>query len=302
MMECQLFKRVSIAAACAAAMMLCANRVSTAQENASNLAPRMSNDRGEEIVRRITGFSAVVTLDNAKLDSLLQTGNLEVGIPPQLVNSIDSVIIKRPIYFKEKKASGFADAELQGTGLAVAIDDSVIERIDYQPVELRVYEAGFSKVILKYVGITGQRISLEGIGDPKTDSPFLTVKLKSGKGIAGRIRGMQAMNLDSTLGQISVAFSKTTKILVGKKGELNIEMTNGDLISGTIDGGKIELLNRWDNETIDLADVAALIVDRPKINKTPTTQATQRGAVLPAGAILGRQPVWPAQRTRGFHQ
>jgi len=265
MMECQLFNRFSIAALVIAMATICLGNTSLAQEN--TLAPGMTSAQGEEVVGRTSGFSAVVTLDDTKLDSLLRNGLIEVNVPVQLKHSIDSVILKRPIYFKEKKAVGFADAELAGRSLEVKVDDEIIDRIDYQPIELKVYETGYSSVILRYIGLAGNRNrGLSNIGDPKTDSPVLTVKLKSGKGIAGRISGMQSLDINSTIGQIRVSFAKTNKILVGEKGELNIEMINGDLISGTINGGKIELLNRWENETIDLATVAALVVQRPKTN------------------------------------
>ncbi len=267
MMECQLFNRFLVTMM-VAAVAICFHGSSSAQENlipgATNLVPGMTNTQGEEIVSRASGFSAVVTLDDNKLDALLRDGRVEVNIPVQLANSIDSVIIKRPIHFKEKNAVEFAVAEFAGRRLSVQVDDEVIQRIDYQPVELKVYEDGISSVVLRYVGISPKRKRLQDIGDPETDSPILTVKLKSGKGLAGRIRGMQSLEIESVLGQINVSFAKTEKILVGKKGELNIEMTNGDLISGTIKGGKIEMLNRWETETIDLASVEALIVERPK--------------------------------------
>ncbi len=268
-MDCQLFNRFSIAVLAMAAVALHFDNAALGQETASalrgsSLSLGMIYAQGEEVVDRASRFSAVITLDDDKLDSLLRKGRIEVIIPSQLINNIDSVIIKRPIYFKEVAATGFADAELAGKSLEVAIDDSIIERIDYQPVELKVYEIGFSSVVLKYIGISGQRHDSRAIGDPKTDSPILTVKFKSGKVIAGRISGMLSLDIDSILGPISVSFAKTTKILVGQEGELNIEMMNGDLISGTIEGDKIELLNRWKNETIDLTNVAALIVQRPK--------------------------------------
>ncbi len=280
MMECQLFNRIPVAVM-AALVAICLHSVSMAQEKTfiggEDLVPGMTNSQGEEIVTRASGFSAVVTLDDAKLDSLLRKGRIEVNIPFQLANSIDSVILKRPIHFKEKRAVEFAEAELAGRRLKIQLDDEVIQRIDYQPVELRVYENGISSVVLRYVGISPEQKSLKDIGNPETDSPILMARLKSGKGLAGRIRGMQSLKINSVLGQIDVSFAKTKKILVGDKGELNIQMANGDLISGTIEGGKIEMLNRWETETIDLASVAALIIDRPKKKRVGrAAQATQR--------------------------
>ena len=110
----------------------------------TRLVPGMLNERGEEVVKRGTGFSAVLTLQDDSLRTLIQTGRVEIEIPTQLINNVDSVIIKRPFYFKEKRASDFADTELAGQKLFLNIDDAVVERIDYQPVELKVYESNFT--------------------------------------------------------------------------------------------------------------------------------------------------------------
>ena len=276
-MECRKFKRCF---ATFFALALALNFIHTGTSQAqslgsfsnlggSQIAPGMINDRGEEIIGRPSGFSAVLTLDDHKLKSLLRSGHIEINIPHQLVNSVESVIVKRPVYFKDKSALDFADAELAGQQLVLSIDGSVIERIDYQPVELKVYETGFSSVVLRYNGDSESgRKNRKAPGDPATDSPMLRVKLKTGKGISGRIRGMRSLDLDSTLGKIKVEFSRARKILVRQDGELNVEMVNGDLISGSIDGGAIELVNRWGNETIKISDIAALTMIRAKKQKT----------------------------------
>ncbi|QEG21118.1 hypothetical protein [Mariniblastus fucicola] len=270
MMECQMFGRIQIAASVFVAWFAFCVDAGFAQTtilaNAdratvvrSRIEPGMLNENGEEIVGRASGFSAVMTLDDASLKTLLRDGRVEIEVPTPLINSVESVIIKRPFYFKDKHASDFADAKLAGHRLVLNVDDSVVERIDYQPVELKVYETGFTSVVLNYVGKTSS-LTDRKIGDADADSPLLTVKLKSGKGITGRIKGMKSLKMDSTLGRITVSFARTSKIFVRDNGELNIEMANGDLISGTIDGGQIELINRWGSETIDMSDVAALLV------------------------------------------
>lgn len=224
------------------------------------LAPGMLDARGQEVVTRATGFSAVLTLEDDSLATLVNTGRVEIEIPTPLINNVESVIIKRPFYFKEKRASDYGETELNGRRLLLNIDESVIERIDYQPVELKVYETGFTSVVLRYVGYAKALGNRKDPGDAATDSPVLTVKLKSGKGIRGRIRGMKVLDIDSTLGKIKVAFSRADKINVRKDGELIVDMSNGDRISGSIDGGEIELLNRWGTETIQMSDISSLTV------------------------------------------
>lgn len=229
-------------------------------QSTPSIARGMDNAQGEEIVGSPSGFSAVITLDDQRLQTLLQQGTAEIAIPPNLVNHVESVIIQRPIYFKDTKAKVFADARLSGQRLVVDVDQSVIDRIDYQPVELRVYEAGFSSVILKYRAIAKAATKAVATADPKTDSPTLSVRLRSGKGISGSIRGMKKLTIDSTLGVISIELARTNRIFVRKNGELNVELTNGDLISGKWEDSQIVLINQWGEETIELSSVSALII------------------------------------------
>lgn len=289
-MECRKFKRCFATAFAVALVGLCStfgfaqtqNPTGFSNQIGSRIAPGMVNDRGEEIVGRPSGFSAVLTLDDQKLKALFRNGRVEINIPNQLVNSVDSFVVKRPIYFKEKTALDFADAELVGQRLVLTIDRSVIERIDYQPVELKVYESGFTSVVLRYAGESLK--NQKAPGDPDTDSPLLTVKLKSGKGISGRIRGMRSLNLDSILGMITIEFSRSRKINVKQNGDLNVEMLNGDLISGSIDGGKIVLVNRWGNETIKLSDIATLTMNgqkKPKAKRN-VAPAMEQSAMQPS--------------------
>lgn len=229
-----------------------------AQRSSNGLSQGMTNDAGEEIVSRVRGFAAVVTLDDPGLNSLLEKGSLEIPVPHQLVNSIDSVSIKRPIYFKDRQVAEFANATLVQKKLVVDIDDAIIERIDYQPIDLKVYETGFDRIVLRYVGLSKGRSNAKSVGDPQTDSPVLLVKLKSGKGIRGRIKGQKSIRLDSTLGAIEVAVDATRKIEAGQDNSLTVVMRNGDRISGKVDFEKIELLTLWENETIALSDIESL--------------------------------------------
>lgn len=265
----------------------------------TNLAPGMIDARGEEVVGQASGFSAVLTLDDSSLQRLIRKGRVEVAIPLQLVNSVESVILKRPVHFKDDSATEFADAQLSGRSLVVGVDHSVIERIDYQPVELKVYETGFRSVVLNYTGDHSNR-ELKKLGDPQTDSPLLTVKLKSGNGITGRILGMKQMKIDSTLGKIEVAFDRARRIKVKPNGDLGIELLNGDLISGSVAGDSIELINRWSTETIKLTDVEELVVRRPKKQAGQTAGQLRANMHSPSENSFGRPRPRSFNNAKGF--
>jgi len=287
---------------CTLIMLHCACAIGLAQSQAfavqtgHSIAPGMENSRGEEVVGAPSGFSAVITLDDQKLQTLLQQGTAQIAIPPRLVNSVESVIIQRPIYFKDAKAKVFAEAQLDGRRLIVNVDQAVIERIDYQPVELKVYEAGFSSVILRYNPNSKPLTQARSKGDPETDSPLLSVRLRSGKGISGSIRGMKKLTIESaTLGAISIELAGTNKISVRQNGELSVELANGDLISGKFDGEQINLINQWGEETIDLSDVSSLIIGNATSSNSLSTKLSEDVTYRTEVNLKYHPHRWPAQ-------
>ena len=292
-MECRTFKFIV-----AALLFFCCCAITKAQvngpmnPNAHGFSPGMSNSNGEEIVGNRSGFEAIVTLNDANLQTLLKRGQLEVSIPQHLVNSVDAVIVRRPVYFKDSMATKFATAQLSGHQLIVDIDQSMIERIDYQPVQLKVYESGFSSVVLKCNKRVAPNKKTKLPGDPATDSPMLTVKMRSGNGIDGRIEGIKKLSLNSSIGKISIDLDRTQQITVRNGGELGIEMTNGDMISGTVSSDKFVLLNRWSDETIKLSEVSALVIHHEAQSSRRTNNKVTNFRA-PANDVEGRNSWTP---------
>lgn len=222
------------------------------------LLPGMTSPQGEEIVEAPPGFSALLNLDDHDVKTLVEQGSIAIHIPQHLRGSVEAIVLRRPVVFKNNKATAFADAQLNGQQLIVDVDQSTIGRIGYQPVQLNVYETQFSSVVLKYVA-NFQKTGEKTIGDAERDSPLLTLKLKSGNGFVGRIRNLQQLNLESTLGKISLKLPRVSKIQFQGGGRLTVQMASGNLVSGRIRESELVFANRWGTETIQLKDIAQLV-------------------------------------------
>lgn len=287
------YRKLNLTFAFALATVLAVAFFGFAQAQQSDPDPGKLNDQGEEVIGKARGFSAIVTLDDESLDKLVGDGRIEVPVPPQLANSLNSVIIKRPLHFKDEKAYGFADAQLTAKRLFINVDDAILERIDYQPVELRTYEAGVSSIVLNFVGLLPDH-GADDSGDAETDSPMLTVKLKSGKGLTGRIRGMKTLMLNSVFGEISIDYAKTRSIITNDAGGLKVEMLNGDLVTGKISVDQIEVVNRWGLETIPISDVDSLAIKRARKKVRTRQRETGKAGVSRKAAIPTTQNAWPS--------
>jgi len=94
--------------------------------------------------------SAVIELQDADVASLKQTGYIKMSIPQKLINRVDSVTLKRPDRFKDEAAILYNDVDRRSGMVSVRVDDGTMEQIDYQPVELRIFESGFSSIVVQY--------------------------------------------------------------------------------------------------------------------------------------------------------
>ena len=94
--------------------------------------------------------SAVIMMQDADVASLKQSGYIKMAIPQQLVDRVDSVTLKRPVRFKDEAAVLYNDVDRRSGMVSVRVDDATIEQMDYQPVELRIFESGFSSIVVQY--------------------------------------------------------------------------------------------------------------------------------------------------------
>ena len=218
---------------------------------------------GQQQIEEDAWFSAVVVLDDQRVQTLRSVGSLQVSIPPHLVNHIDAVVLRRPVFFKDEPATQFADFERLGPVITTGVDETLLNQLDYQSVELRVFESGFNSIVLRYAGGNAQDLNKLPLQN-ESDSPVFKVLLESGKGIIGRIKGIKTMDVNSVLGEVEIDLDRVTLIEVGKAG-MTFTMRNGDKVTGDSELKEVELLTRWGNEVLDIYDIKSLAIQQSPI-------------------------------------
>ena len=198
--------------------------------------------------------SAIVELTDGELQSLLQTGIFKMEIPPAYVNKVNSLILKRPVRFKDKVAVLFNDVEKRSNTVAISVDDSTIEQISYQPVELKIYESGYSNILVRYQPGNGRK--KEKIS--KSDSVALKVLLSSGKSLTGSLAGLKELEVKSGIGKVKVAFDKVSEISFPSPGNISVLMLNGDSISGDAKLEYVTVISKFGRELIKTKDIASI--------------------------------------------
>lgn len=215
--------------------------------------------------------SAVVELTDGELQSLLQTGSFKMSIPPNLKNKVNSLILKRPDRFKDDVAVLFNDVDKRYNTIAISVDDSTIEQIAYQPVELKIYESGYTNIMVRYRPGNGRKVKKPS----KTDSVELKLQLKSGKSITGRLSYMTQFPLESGLGKVNVKLEEVSQITFEEDGDLRVTMLNGDTLQGESNFSSVIINSRWGQERIKTENIASIT---PTLSKA----STSHGEILPS--------------------
>ncbi len=234
--------------------------------------------------------SAVVELTDGELQSLLQTGSFKMSIPHSLRNKVNSLILKRPDRFKDEVAVLFNDVDKRFDTVAISVDDSTIEQIAYQPVELKIYESGYSHIMVRYRRGNGTQAKKPS----KTDSVEMKITLNNGKSITGRLSYMTQFPLESGLGKVKVKLEEVSQITFDEDGDLTVIMLNGDTLKGESNFSSLVVNSRWGQERLKTKDIASIT---PSLPDASPALSSLNGAVLPGAMItngtIGQPQAFP---------
>ena len=208
--------------------------------------------------------SAVIELQDADIASLRQSGYLKMAIPRNLRNRMASVILKRPVNFKDDSAIVFNDVQRRSSTIEIRVDDSIIDQIDYQPVELKIYESGVASILVHYrPGNTKPKVKIT-----KRDSPVFITRMSNNKSLTGHLAAMRKFTIKTALGKVDVDLNKVAEITFEPDNRALVLMENGNQVSGKIDFKNVTVKSRWGLEYLAIKNIATLT----KPNRNPIAQ------------------------------
>ena len=221
--------------------------------------------------------SMVIVLDDSRLAMLKRTGYLNTSVPQYYRDRVESIVLKRPDFFKDQRATEYGDVARSGATIKLIVDDNTLDQLDYQPLEIKIYESGYDSVLLSY-----RRTNVSGGATPMRQdvgsehSVPVKVRLDNGKSIRGPIRDTKAISIDSAIGvlDIKIAEMQTLKFTDAEKRNVAVTMANGDLVSGKIEDIPVEIVSRWGNEILELNSIQS-ITNQANIQTRRSTDATR---------------------------
>ena len=213
-------------------------------------------------------FVLIMKLSDEQINRLRTTGTLSTSVPPRFVNRV------RAIRFK--KASSFRSDSLRVVGaktekndrlMSVEIDNSVLERLAYQPVDLQVFESGYDVVQLKFnpLGFVAGKLPEEF--QPVVDqaqTPYMYARINSQRGIYGSLENFENLAIKTQFGKVSVPSAEIAGIRFndGNSKSVFVVLKKGDGFSGEIDLETITIKSRWGKQILKLSELESLTLNR----------------------------------------
>lgn len=209
----------------------------------------------------------VLTIGEQEAAALRRDGSLRATLPPKFRNRVDSVVLKHPTTFLKKKLVIRDDIDKTGRTLLVNVDESVVDRLEYQPVQMKVYQSGFDSVTLRYQRpVNRGRLPAPGRGmKPKpNDSPQVFVRLSPQNGTTGWIRNMQTLAVETQFGSTKIPLNRIAGIRfnASEKNQVVVISVTGDYLTGEIDFDDIVLATRWGDERIPVSKMESVTYHR----------------------------------------
>ena len=235
-------------------------------------------------------FVLVITLDAERVNSLLVNRALKTKVNPKLINKIEAIRFQNPTSFLDEPIYIESNTDKQNRALATIVDQTVIDRLEYQPVEMKIYDSNFSSVVVvldqprknAIQSIPGQLT--EPPKGPNDSKPFF-VRITSRRGISGTLKNMKVMEIATDFGDVKLPLDQVQGIrfkpIEGNNESSNVfvVLANGDTLSGTVRLGSFVIKSRWGEKELMVRDIESLTTN-PSLQFVAKENATDRWVLI----------------------
>ena len=189
---------------------------------------------------------------------------ISVKVPPGR-DAISSLIVKNANTYKNDPIAISPKLSVEGSVVLVEFPKSQIQRLDYQPLRIRIYESGITRIELKPVDENESDANLAKIlPRPLAKSAMpaeFFFRLKQNRGIPVRQLDNTGFRITNEVFDHQVPFSVISGIYFddNDQRQVTLLLDNGDTISGKHHWPVIlSVETNWGTEEISLEDIASV--------------------------------------------
>lgn len=236
-----------------------------------------------------------IELGELELAAFRRSGLLRTNVPANYQGQVDAIEVKRAVSFKVDHYLLNDAIDKINDSLSLKINESDIERLDYQPIKAKVYYDGFSTVVMALDRNSDAAIDAAKteVRPTKSDSPKFFVRIDDRRGFAGFIKDLAELELKTDFGKLNVEADKIAGVRfnVDSQGGVAVELKSGETFLGKPSFDSISMKCSWGIEELRLSDIESVTVDRRARFIKPSREQNQWRLELksnPPGSTVNR--------------
>lgn len=219
-------------------------------------------DDETEQVETFTGperFRLNIDLCDRDLDQLQRDGRLRLRIPEFYKNRVAAILLRHvDTYLKEKvRVSG--EPLVVDHASQVRMDELMLERLRFQPIEYRVFEKNFTEVEICYVDEPQTRIYVADDDSNLTPEAY-QIQISNRLNLHAKISKLDQLKLTTAYGTYDVKWVDIEQVQFGEFGTASAKLffKDGSAVSGHLEIETLDIKTRWGKITIPANDLSLI--------------------------------------------
>lgn len=215
-------------------------------------------------------FVLILKLNDNQINKLRIEGSLSTRIPPKFVNRVGAIRFQRRVSFLSDPLKVVGETtEKMDRSISVQVDNTILERLAYQPVDLMVYESGFDRVNLKFnpLGMAAGKLPTEFQAFGKESGPIVYARINSQRGIYGTLQNFETLSIETQFGKVDIPSKEIAGIRFndGNASRAFVVLKKGDVFSGEIDLGSLSIQSRWGVRKLEIGELESITQSRETV-------------------------------------
>ncbi|MEM7783185.1 MAG: hypothetical protein AAF623_07520 [Planctomycetota bacterium] len=194
-------------------------------------------------------FTMTIRLTEMQRNQLRMQGNLTIPVPSQIIGSVAAIKLQgKPTFLDEVAKIEPVDHRL-GQTLFLSVDESVVDRIEFQPILMKIYHSAFQKIVLNYRPTLGM---VPAVAKPdnveQKESRLFYVRLDSERAAMAQILDFDSMFVETEFGKIDIPSHEIDGLkfnLNDRSEDVWISLRGGDSFRGKIGFEAMRIRTRW---------------------------------------------------------
>ncbi len=200
-----------------------------------------------------------IDLTDDDLRNLEHVGKLSMDIPKYFQNRVAAIQLRYVDTYSEERVRVIGEPAILSGASHLTVDSQLLERIRFQPVEVRVFEKNFTRVQINYEESSEPNF-VTGDNEGFTELEY-GIQVADRFLLKARIGLENKLSLASDIGKVQIDWNDIERLEFARGEELKatVDMKTGDKLSGLVDLSDLTIKTRWGLVTVPIGDISMIL-------------------------------------------